>query len=261
MAGPSLAKAGGRGALWCRNWVTGRCEMGTGSAGAGDSSVFVSIIDDHPDLCYGVLARLPQADSSFAGGVMAADVAQFLALEAEAARRSDVVLLDLTLKDGSAPADNVVALKNAGYPVVIYTGEERPERLQGTLGIGADAVIRKDEADRLAEALTAVINGDHGWVSPLMASVVLAAPGPHLSPAQVEVLRLYATGLTAQQIATLLNCSAETVKTHLKAVKIRYDAHGDPVYTRTDMLRVAIRDRHVGPDWYLRDTESGTGKG
>jgi DNA-binding NarL/FixJ family response regulator len=214
--------------------------------------VVVSIIDDHPDLCYGVLARLPKENSSFDAGVMAATVPEFLALDAEAARRSDVVLLDLTLKDGSAPADNVARLKDGGYPVVIYTGEERPERLQGTLGAGADAVVRKEEAGLLEEALVAVMNGDHGWVSPLMAAVVLAAPRAKLSPAQVEILRLYATGLTAQQIASVQGCAVETVKTHLKAVKARYEAHGDAVYTRTDMLRVALRDRHVGPDWYLR---------
>jgi two-component system nitrate/nitrite response regulator NarL len=225
--------------------------MGTGSAGADGGLVVVSIVDDHPDLCYGVLARLPQANSSFAAGVMAATVAEFMTLDAGAPRRSDVVLLDLTLKDGSSPADNVALLKNAGYPVVIYTGEERPERLQGTLGIGADALVRKDEADCLEEALTAVVYGDNDWVSPLMASVVLAAPGPRLSPTQVEVLRLYATGVTAQQIASLLGCSVETVKTHLNEVKTRYQLHGDPVFTKTDLLRVALRDRHVGQDWYL----------
>lgn len=233
--------------------------MGTEIAGADGGPVIVSIIDDHPDLCHGVLARLPRANSSFAAGVMAATVPEFLVLENEAASRSDIVLLDLTLKDGSSPADNVAGLKDAGYPVVIYTGEERPERLQGTLGIGADAVVRKDEADRLEEALAAVIGGDHGWVSPLMASVVLVAPGPRLSPAQVEVLRLYATGVTAQQIATLRHCSVETVKTHLDAVKTRYEAHGDAVYTRTDMLRVALRDGLVEQDWYLPD--GGPGKG
>jgi two-component system, NarL family, nitrate/nitrite response regulator NarL len=226
--------------------------MGTGIAGADGGPVVVSIVDDHPDLCYGVLARLPQANSSFAAGVMAATVAEFLALDAEAARRSDMVLLDLTLKDESSPAGNVARLKDAGYPVVIYTGEERPERLQETLGIGADALVRKDEAGRLEEALTAVIRGDHDWVSPLMASVVLAAPGPRLSPTQVEVLRLYATGVTAQQIASLQGCSMETVKTHLSDVKARYQVHGDPVFTKTDLLRVALRDRHVGQDWYLR---------
>jgi DNA-binding NarL/FixJ family response regulator len=191
---------------------------------------------------------------------MAASVPEFLALDAATARRSDVVLLDLTLKDGSSPAQNVAQLKDRRYPVVIYTGEERPERLQGTLGIGADALVRKDEAARLEEALIAVVNGDHGWVSPLMAAVVLAAPAPRLSPAQVEVLRLYATGVTAQQIASVQGCALETVKSHLKAVKARYEANGDAVYTRTDMLRVALRDRHVDQDWYLRSQEAGSGE-
>lgn len=226
--------------------------MSNGISGAGGGPVVVSIVDDHPDLCHGVLARLPRANSSFAAGVMAATVLEFLALDAAAARRSDVVLLDLTLKDGSFPAQNVARLKEREYAVVIYTGEERPERLQGTLGIGADALVRKDEAERLQEALTAVVDGDHAWVSPLMAAVVLVAPGPRLSHAQVEVLRLYATGLTAQKIASLQGCALETVKSHLKSVKARYEAHGNAVFTRTDMLRVALRDRHVGPDWYLR---------
>ena len=226
--------------------------METGGAGVDGASVVVSIIDDHPDLCHGVLARLPQVNSSFAAGVMAASVPEFLALDAAVPRRSDVVLLDLTLKDGSSPAQNVALLKDREYPVVIYTGEERPERLQETLGIGADALVRKEEAERLEEALTAVMNGDRGWVSPLMAAVVLAAPGPRLSPAQVEVLRLYATGVTAQKIASVQGCALETVKTHLKAVKARYVANGDDVYTKTDLLRVALRDRHVDSDWYLR---------
>ncbi len=151
--------------------------MERGIPGADGGSVVVSIVDDHPDLCHGVLARLPQENSSFVAGVMAATVPEFLVLEAAAARRSDVVLLDLTLKDGSSPAENVARLKDGRYPVVIYTGEERPERLQGTLGIGADAVVRKEEAERLEEALIAVMNGDEAWVSPLMAAVVLAAPG------------------------------------------------------------------------------------
>src|SRR5260370_17820141 len=226
--------------------------MGREIPGADGELVIVSSVDDQPDLCDGVLARLPQANSSFAAGVKAATVPEFMALDAAAARRSDVVLLDLTLKDGSFPAQNVARLKDGGYAVVIYTGEERPERLQGTLGIGADAVVRKEEAGRLGEALIAVMNGDHGWGSPLMTAVVLVAPGPRLSPAQAEILRLYATGLTVQKIASVQGCAPEPVKSHLKAVKARYEAHGDAVYTRTDMLRVALRDRHVGQDWYAR---------
>src|SRR6266704_2482210 len=163
--------------------------MARGESAADSGLVVFSIVDDHPDLCYGVLGRLPQENSTFAAGVMAATVEEFLALDAAETRPSDVVLLDLRLRDGSAPAQNIARLKTAGYPVVIYTDEERPERLIGTLGIGADAVLCKNEAGLLPEALLAVANGDHSWVSPLMASVVLVAPGPRLSPAQMEVLR------------------------------------------------------------------------
>lgn len=89
---------------------------------------------------------------------------------------------------------------------MIYTGEERPERLQGTLGIGAGGLVRKKAAEGLEEALTAVVNGEHGWVSPLMASVVLAPPGQRLSSAQVKVLRLYSTSMTPQKIASVRRC-------------------------------------------------------
>src|SRR5260370_21956503 len=138
----------------------------------------VSIVDDHPDFRHGVLARLPRTNSSCAAGVMATTVQEFLTLDAAEPRRSDVVLLDLHLQDQSAPVQNIARLKGGGYSVVIYTAEERPERLLGTLGVGAHAVVRKDEAERLEEALIAVVNGDHGWASPLMASVLLAAPVP-----------------------------------------------------------------------------------
>jgi DNA-binding NarL/FixJ family response regulator len=163
------------------------------------------------------------------------------------------VLLDLTLKDGSSPRQNVATLKSSGYAVVIYTGEERPERLQGTLGIGADALVRKEEAGLLGEALRSVIEGDQGWVSPLMANVVLAASGPHLTPAELEVLQMYATGVPAKQIATLTGRAETTVDGYLKNVKARYKAQGDDVFTRTDLLRVALRDRYVEPDWYQAD--------
>ena len=215
------------------------------------SRAVVSVIDDHPDLCIGVLARLPQVSSMFTPGVSAATVAEFLAIEESAAARSDIVLLDLSLKDGSAPRENVDQLKTRGYAVVIYTGEERQERLQGTLGLGADALIRKEEAEYLEDALLAVISRDEAWVSPLMANVALASSGPHLSPAELQVLRLYAVGVAAKQIATITGCKVETVKTYLKHVKDRYAAHGDKVYTRTDLLRVALRDQHVRPDWWL----------
>jgi DNA-binding NarL/FixJ family response regulator len=221
-----------------------------------ERQVTVSVIDDHPDLCYGVLARLPQASAMFLPGVMAPTVPEFLTRDA-AGRRSDIVLLDLTLKDGSLPTRNVALLKNARYPVVIYTGEERPSRLRVTLGLGAEALVRKEEAGLLEDALRAVAGGDREWLSPLMAAIVLDAPKPHLTATQIEVLRLYATGVTAQQISSLLGCAVETVKSHLKKVKERYEECGEQVCTRTDLLRGGLRSGYIDPDWPLEGRAGG----
>jgi DNA-binding NarL/FixJ family response regulator len=220
--------------------------MAQGEGGA----IVVSVIDDHPDLCYGVLARLPRTNSSFVAGTMAATVPEFLALD-PAERRSDVVLLDLTLKDGSSPKENVARLKSEDYAVVIYTGEERTERLQVTLGIGADALVRKEEAGLLGEALNAIMRGDESWVSPLMAHIVLRDPDVKLSPTQADVLSLYVTGYTAQQVASVQKCAVETVKSHLREVKARFKANGYPADTKIDLLGSALRSGYVRPDWHL----------
>ena len=45
-----------------------------------------------------------------------------------------------------------------------------------------------------------------------------SAPPPHLTPRQVEVLRLLEQGRSTKQIAAELHLSPETVKTHLKNV-------------------------------------------
>src|SRR5487761_22455 len=219
--------------------------------GSDERPVVVSVVDDHPDLCRGVLARLPQASSSFIAGTQASTVAEFLALETAAVRRTDVVLLDVTLNDGTTPEQNVAKLKDNGHAVVIYTGEERPERLLGTLGIGADGLVRKEEAGCLEEALRAVMNGDECWVSPLMAAVVLKA-GPKLSPIQVEILRPYVTGVAPQEIASMLGCSLEMVNSQLKIVKAHYKARGETAKTRTGLLRAALRHGDIPQDWYLR---------
>src|SRR5260370_24317457 len=87
--------------------------MGTDKAAADGRPVVFSIIDDHPDLCYGVLGRLPQTSSSFAAGVMAAAVEEFLALDAAETPPSDVVLIDLRLRGRSVPARNHGPLETA----------------------------------------------------------------------------------------------------------------------------------------------------
>jgi hypothetical protein len=44
-----------------------------------------------------------------------------------------------------------------------------------------------------------------------------------------------------------------------RCVETLNEAHGDAVYTRRDMLRVALRDHLVEQDWHLADGEPGHG--
>src|SRR6266851_935607 len=60
--------------------------VGEGALAARHRPVIVSVVDDHADICLAVLSRLPQANSSFAAGVQAATVSEFLALDAAAPR-------------------------------------------------------------------------------------------------------------------------------------------------------------------------------
>ena len=57
----------------------------------------------------------------------------------------DVVVLDLSLADGSSPGSNVRKVRNAGCQVLIFTGIDDTEKTQQALAAGASGVSRKSE--------------------------------------------------------------------------------------------------------------------
>ena len=83
-----------------------------------------------------------------------------------------------------------------------------------------------------------------------MAAVFLVDPGAELTVAQMEVLRLYATGVAAQNVAAVM-CPRGSEDAP-ESGEARYEAHGDAVYTRADLLRAGLRNRYIDQDWYLR---------
>lgn len=209
----------------------------------------VGVVDDHWSICVGVITALSRKDGAIVAGSTAATVRELLEQERAAPERADVVLLDLELRDGTTPQGNLSALREAGYPVVIYTAESRAHRLQGTLGSGARAVVGKnDDEGALLDAVRAVKAGED-FVSPLMATIFLAAKTrPRLTRRQEQALRLFAQGLTARQVARAMGITEGTVRNHVDAVRDAYRAAGDDVASRVDLLRVAVRDGYVGPD-------------
>ena len=82
----------------------------------------IGIVEDHPAMMLGTRA-IVNAQPDMRVVVAASAVREVLALD----RAPTVVLLDLSLGDGSAPAENTRRLIATGAKVLAYTSGDRPD--------------------------------------------------------------------------------------------------------------------------------------
>jgi len=206
----------------------------------------IGAIDDHPALLHGLEAVLRGALGSGIGFVAAPTVRMFLATR----RHCDVVLLDLSLGDGTNPPENVELLVAAGYPVLLYTQEHHQRPVARGLLAGASGVVLKSQPlDDLVAAIGEVSVGapylNAEWAAALEAESQFHAP--MLSPRELEALQLYATGLPLKSVARLMNVTQDTVRMYLLRVRSKYGQTGRAVSTRTDYYIRAVEDGHLPP--------------
>lgn len=165
------------------------------------------------------------------------------AVDLAAALRPDVVLMDVQMPvlDGIAATREVTSASadsaDGGPKVVILTTFDRDDYVLAGLEAGASGFLLKNsDADQLVEAVRVVADG-HALLAPEVTRRVieratrarhqLAAEPPvpqadsrlaHLTPRELEVLRLVARGLSNAEIAAELFVGEATVKTHLSSV-------------------------------------------
>ena len=163
-----------------------------------------------------------------------ATAAEALATIAE--QRVDVVLLDLNTPDMPGPAAaGRIAEAAPDATVLVLTASRENEDVLGALVAGASGYLLKDEAveDIVTGVVRAAAAGET-LISPRIAAMVVGrlreltpeaeAPVPagpargHLSPREVEVLRLVAAGRDNPDIARELVISQSTVKRHVEAI-------------------------------------------
>jgi two-component system, NarL family, response regulator NreC len=153
----------------------------------------------------------------------------------------DVVVLDLTLKDGSG-LDVIADMREAGARVVILSMQDEPAYARKAFELGAQGYVVKDAADEeLATAIDTVL-ADRVYVHPsLAARLVMREPDDDLTDREREILRLIALGYTNQEIAKQLYLSVRTIEAHRRHVldKLRLS-------TRADLVRYALERRIVG---------------
>jgi DNA-binding NarL/FixJ family response regulator len=189
----------------------------------------VLIVDDQLIVRMGV-ARILGPDDGFE--VVAECDDGDRVVEAVAAHRPEVVLMDVRMRRMDGVTATGLLQREAGAPpVLMLTTFDDDDALWGALDAGAAGFILKDaSADDLISATRAVARGG-AWLDPKVADRVLrafrsnsrpqageAARVDGLTDREHDVLRHIARGATNGEIAATLFVSEATVKTHVGAI-------------------------------------------
>ncbi len=200
----------------------------------------ILLADDHPVVRDGVRLLLERAPDMVVVGE-AGDGPEALQLVTEL--RPDVLVLDVALP-GLSGVEVARRLRAAGSPVrlLVLSAHDDEAYVRGVLSSGAAGYLLKDEARQtIVEAVRGVARGERGWLSRRVAAHAFrceratdrATPDAltTLTPREREVLRLVAQGQDNARIASALDISVETVRTHVTAIlgKLRVHSRAEAV--------------------------------
>ncbi|MFT4156812.1 MAG: response regulator transcription factor [Microbacterium sp.] len=211
----------------------------------------VALIDDHESVRLGLEAACA-ADGEQTVVFSGSTVASYLSWRRAAAEApADVVVLDLTLGDGTTVTENVASIVADGASVVIHSVADRPAAVREALVAGAAGVVSKSSAlDEVLDAIRTVAQGEAlnnvEWASAVDGDREFA--DAQLSVREREVLRLYATGLPLKAVAERLGVAYSTAKENISRVRVKYVSVGRTASTKVDLMRRAIEDGIYAPD-------------
>ncbi|WP_281882116.1 response regulator transcription factor [Agromyces rhizosphaerae] len=216
----------------------------------------VAIVDDHEAVRLGL--RGACADAGYDVVATAATVPQLVdRLGGEAC---DVVVLDLSLGDGTAVTDNVLAIRATGAAVLVHSIADRVASVRESLAAGAAGVIPKSSPmETVIRSIAVVARGDVlnnlEWASAIEADSEFAKA--QLGRRERDVLHLYASGLPLKMVALQLGIAHSTAREYLDRIRAKYVEVGRPAPTKVDLLRRAVEDG-ILPGL---DPEGGDGRG
>jgi DNA-binding NarL/FixJ family response regulator len=204
----------------------------------------VALIDDHESVRLGLEAACSRAkDTVVFSGSSVTGYVDWRAFSG--APPADVVVLDLTLGDGTTVTENVRRLVRDGSSVIIHSVADRPAAVREALAAGAAGVVSKaSPIDDVIAAVRTVAQGEPlnnvEWASAVEGDRAFA--DAQLSARERDVLRLYAAGLPLKVVADRLGVAYSTAKENITRVRVKYVEVGRPAPTKIDLLRRAVED-------------------
>ena len=202
----------------------------------------VMIVDDHPVVRQG-LRLLLDREHDLAVVAEADGVTEAFTRFKEV--RPDLVIVDLSLKDGSG-IELIKEIHSAEPETHMLVSSMHDESLfaERVLRAGAKGFISKQEATgNIVEAARQVLGG-RVYLSPAMSDQMLhrlvnnddeavdRSPIESLSDRELEVFEMIGQGLTTRQIAAKLDLSPKTVETYRENIKSKLSLANGTALTR-----------------------------
>ena len=208
-------------------------------------AIHIMLVDDHPLVRDGLRARL-EAVPHLRVVAEAGSGPEALALAGTT--RIDLVLMDLTMRDGGGiDATAQLSRDHPGVAVLILSMHDKLEYLTQAMQAGARGYVLKDAPGKdIVLAIDTVMAGGIYYSAALARQLVRpAAPqDSQLTLREQQVLRHIAQGEPNKRIARALDLSVRTVETHRLNIKRKLGIEG-----QAELIRYAVRHAALdGPD-------------
>lgn len=192
----------------------------------------ILIVDDHPLVRQGIIGLIStQPDFEVCGE--ANGIAE--ALELVEATRPEVVIIDLTLKDGNGiELIKILKEQHGDIKMLVISMHDETLFAERALRAGAVGYVSKHEAIRTVVQAVRTVLGGRLYLSPNMTERMVhlavgaradgtGSPLERLTDREIEIFEMIGRGLASREIAQQLNLSPKTVETHREHVKEKLD--------------------------------------
>jgi DNA-binding NarL/FixJ family response regulator len=195
----------------------------------------VLCVDDHPVVRDGIAAIINlQPDMMLAGAAGTGGEA----LERFSQLRPDVALVDLRLPDMSGfDLIKKIIDKSPNARIIVLSSHEGDVDIQRALEAGAQGyVVKGIVRDELLEIIRSVHAGKRRLPAAVAQKLAEHIADEPISPRELEVLSLMATGKRNKEIAGELSIAEDTVKMHVRNILSKLQ-----VNDRTEAVTIALR--------------------
>lgn len=233
----------------------------------------IFLVEDHPLYCRGLTELIDRESDLNVCGIAATVSAALVALQKKAV---DLVLVDLSLKDGSG-LELIETLSVTGKPrSLVVSGRDEKIYAERALNAGALGYVKKnEEPSTLLEAIRSVLAG-RVFLSRAMSQQLLkrnvgharqeskvgfhdrgdnmgrspteedTSPVDRLTNRELQVFEQMGKGWTTNEIAKALGLSAKTVETYRERLKRKLD-----INSLNELIRKAV----LWTDWQERQRD------